>query len=360
MVLLYFMPEKRKGYHIVLRLVISCFWIAGYDHLVEKSKLSLDSREQRAKLMEYGVMSYKSYGSLKGLQESEIKQIIHQLLVDNLLVTSNDKYALLRVTALADEVINGTKHIILKKIKKFEEKDEDIRNGRKKSAGGLRRSDILNSRGMELFEQLRILRIEIAREKSVPPYIVFSDKTLVDMCVRAPLSREEMLRVSGVGENKFEQYGERFLNVITEYTGGIWEKFYFGELPKTESLGQISVGGGRKTLGTRKKEFTLTQEEADRFPYADRYLCTEIAERLNELRNADLVKKTSGAEIFRRLQAEGCVTEIIQDGIWRKVISDKGLEHGLFMGIRISKKGTEYEDVYCNERAQKWIVDMMR
>ena len=102
------------------------------------------------------------------------------------------------------------------------------------------------------------------------------------------------------------------------------------------------------------------QEEADRFPYADRYLCTEIAERLNELRNADLVKKTSGAEIFRRLQAEGCVTEIIQDGIWRKVISDKGLEHGLFMGIRISKKGTEYEDVYCNERAQKWIVDMMR
>ena len=90
MVLLYFMPEKRKGYHIVLRLVISCFWIAGYDHLVEKSKLSLDSREQRAKLMEYGVMSYKSYGSLKGLQESEIKQIIHQLLVDNLLVTSND------------------------------------------------------------------------------------------------------------------------------------------------------------------------------------------------------------------------------------------------------------------------------
>ena len=46
--------------------------------------------EERAKLMEYGVMSYKSYGSLKGLQESEIKQIIHQLLVDNLLVTSND------------------------------------------------------------------------------------------------------------------------------------------------------------------------------------------------------------------------------------------------------------------------------
>lgn len=316
--------------------------------------------EERAKLTEYGVMSYKSYGSLKGLQESEIKQIIHQLLIDNLLVTSNDKYALLRVTALADEVINGTKRIILKSSKKAEERDRDIRTGKRKSAGGLRRSDILNSRGMELFEQLRMLRTEIAREKGLPPYIIFSDKTLVDMCVRAPLSREEMLRVSGVGENKFEQYGERFLDIIKEYTGGIWEKFYFGELPEAESSFRTSAEGIRRKSGVKKSEFALTEEQAEKFPYADRYLCTEIAEKLNELRDAGLVKKTSGAEIFRRLQAEGYVTEIFQDGMWRKIISDKGLESGLFMSMRMSKKGTEYEDVYCDEKAQRRIVDMMR
>lgn len=316
--------------------------------------------EERAKLMEYGVMSYKSYGSLKGLQESEIKQIIHQLLIDDLLATSNDKYALLRVTALADEVTNGTKRIILKSFKKTEERNEDIRTGRKKSSGGLRRSDILNSRGLELFEQLRMLRTEIAREKGLPPYIIFSDKTLVDMCVRAPLSREEMLRVSGVGENKFEQYGERFLDIIKEYTGGIREKFYFGELPEAESPFRTSAEGIRRKPGVKKTEFVLTEEQSEKFPYADRYLCTEIAEKLNELRDADLVKKTSGAEIFRRLQAEGCVTEIFQDGMWRKIISDKGLEIGLFMGMRMSKKGTEYEDVYCDEKAQRWIVDMMR
>lgn len=50
------------------------------------------------------------------------------------------------------------------------------------------------------------------------------------MCVKVPLNRVEMLRVSGVGDNKYARYGERFLNVIEDYTGGMHEKFYFGEL----------------------------------------------------------------------------------------------------------------------------------
>ena len=48
----------------------------------------------------------------------------------------------------------------------------------------------------------------------MPPYIVFSDKTLVDMCLKKPASREEMLEVSGVGKFKYEKYGERFLLCI--------------------------------------------------------------------------------------------------------------------------------------------------
>ncbi len=91
------------------------------------------------------------------------------------------------------------------------------------------RSDILNSRGRELFEQLRELRTIIAKEENVPSYIVFADKTLRDMCVKAPLTKEEMLKVAGVGENKYAHYGERFLDAIREYTGGAREKFYFDE-----------------------------------------------------------------------------------------------------------------------------------
>ena len=317
--------------------------------------------EDRAKLREYGVMEYRSYGALKGMPEAEIKLIINRLLIEGLLVTTNDKYALLKITPAVEEATDGRRNIILKQAKRSAEGYGESGPGQKRSASRLRKSDLLNSRGLELFEQLRECRTGIAREESLPPYIIFSDKTLVDMCVKAPLSREEMLWVSGVGENKYERYGEAFLRVIMEYTGGIREKFYFGEAEEAISAADRAESGtGRRSSGMKKVDFTLTEEQAAKFPYADRYLITEIAEKLNELRDAESVKKTSGAEIFRRLQAEECVAEVMQDGMRRKAVSEKGKEAGLFLDMRMSKKGTAYEDVYCDGKAQRWIVGMMK
>ncbi|MCH5249480.1 MAG: DNA helicase RecQ [Lachnospiraceae bacterium] len=185
--------------------------------------------DNRAKLREYGVFEYSSYGSLKDMNEVDIKQIINIMLVQEFLIQTNDKYALLKVTRKADEITRGDTRVIFKKSKKAPDVEKETTKSKKASARA-RRSDTLNSRGLELFEQLRELRTSIAREEGMPPYIIFSDKTLVDMCVKSPLDKEEMLKVSGVGENKFERYGERFLNVILEYTGGVREKFYFGEL----------------------------------------------------------------------------------------------------------------------------------
>ena len=65
-----------------------------------------------------------------------------------------------------------------------------------------------------LFDELRQLRLTIAREEHLPPYIVFSDKTLVDMCVKKPVDKISMLSCNGVGENKYSRYGERFIEVI--------------------------------------------------------------------------------------------------------------------------------------------------
>ena len=184
--------------------------------------------DNRAKLREYGVFEYRSYGSLKEMNEVEIKQIINIMLLQEFLLQTNDRYALLKITGKADEITEGDTRVTFKKPKKTKEEKETASS--KKASAKVRRSDTLNSRGLELFEQLRELRTSIAREEGMPPYIIFSDKTLVDMCVKSPFDKEEMLKVSGVGENKFERYGERFLNVIWEYTGGVREKFYFGEL----------------------------------------------------------------------------------------------------------------------------------
>jgi ATP-dependent DNA helicase RecQ len=67
---------------------------------------------------------------------------------------------------------------------------------------------------MESFEQLKGLRREIAQTNNIPPYIVFSDKTLKELSIKLPQSKEEMLEVHGIGEVKFERYGEEFLALL--------------------------------------------------------------------------------------------------------------------------------------------------
>ncbi|MDX1771287.1 MAG: HRDC domain-containing protein, partial [Planococcaceae bacterium] len=61
---------------------------------------------------------------------------------------------------------------------------------------------------------LRVLRKRLAEEANVPPFVIFSDKTLQDMCARRPKDEDEFLKVSGVGANKLEKYGDAFLGVI--------------------------------------------------------------------------------------------------------------------------------------------------
>lgn len=175
------------------------------------------------------------------------------------------------------------------------------------------------------------------------------------MCVRAPMEKQEMMQVTGVGENKYNRYGERFLTEIAAYTGGVREKYYFGDAKEPAAqLGQhFALSKGKKA------DFHLTKEQADRFPYAEKYLATEIAEKMNELRNAGMVKKTSGAEIFRKMQSLEYAGESVKNGMRVKYVSEKGEAAGLFLGMRMSKNGTEYEDIYYNEAAQKMIVKML-
>lgn len=69
----------------------------------------------------------------------------------------------------------------------------------------------------ELFEILRRLRHEIAVGEKVPPYMVFGDSTLKELSSRMPVDKEQMLEVSGVGERKYDKYGQQFIEKIMNY-----------------------------------------------------------------------------------------------------------------------------------------------
>jgi len=88
---------------------------------------------------------------------------------------------------------------------------------REKKAGKARTqivSDLENEGNRNLFEKLRSLRLEISKQLSVPPYVIFHDKTLKEMAVRRPDSRNQLLEIIGIGERKAEQFGEAFLEAI--------------------------------------------------------------------------------------------------------------------------------------------------
>lgn len=75
----------------------------------------------------------------------------------------------------------------------------------------------LPERDRELFQALRQKRLEIAREQNIPPYVIFHDKTLIELAAMRPTSRAEMAKVPGVGEAKLDRHGPAFLAVIAEY-----------------------------------------------------------------------------------------------------------------------------------------------
>ena len=162
-----------------------------------------------ARLTEIGATEYKSYGVLESSNKNLLRRLIEELLLEGYIATG--EYQVLK---LGD--ISRLKNTETKVLVKITDEDKMAKRNEKpkKNKKGM---DSLTSAGFKLFDKLKELRLEIARAEKIPPYIVFNDKTLIDMCVKMPTTKSEMLDVSGVGENKYGKYGERFIAVIKEY-----------------------------------------------------------------------------------------------------------------------------------------------
>ncbi|NLG03695.1 MAG: DNA helicase RecQ [Clostridia bacterium] len=159
-----------------------------------------------ARLSEVGTVHYKTYGVLAKTNRVLLRRLVEQLVLEGYL--SIGDYQVVKLGRI--EKLKDADTRILVKIT-----DEDklpAKTIKKKTKG----TESLTSAGYQVFDRLRALRLEIAREESMPPYIIFSDKTLIEMASSLPASEEELLNISGVGNRKLLKYGERFLTVIKE------------------------------------------------------------------------------------------------------------------------------------------------
>ena len=189
---------------------------------------------KRARLKEVGALSYKSYGKLSDRKEAELRLLIDQMINAGYVIQTDGEYSVLRmgdISPLRDE----NTHVYIKKAKKTyagELLNMAGQTGRKAASGNTsdategsnaasrtrkKSTDSLTAAGYELFERLRALRLVIAREEGMPPYIIFNDKTLIDMCEKLPVDADTMLSVSGVGQNKLMKYGSRFTEEINKF-----------------------------------------------------------------------------------------------------------------------------------------------
>ena len=187
--------------------MINCVYEAGgrYGRTILIDALS---GAKTARLEEVGAMNYRSYGALASVNKHLLKRLMEQLILEGYLSVGEHQ-----VIRLGDiRALKKSDASVLVKITEEDKLPEKKQKETKKPQG----RDALTAAGFRLFDELRALRLEIAREEAMPPYIVFSDKTLIDMAAKMPTTRSEMLKVSGVGENKYEKYGERFLRVIRE------------------------------------------------------------------------------------------------------------------------------------------------
>ncbi|MEG2732449.1 MAG: DNA helicase RecQ [Clostridium sp.] len=171
-----------------------------------------------AKIRQYHMDENSHYGELDHVSIYQLRQILNHLLVNNYLALTDDEYTIVKLTEKSLSVLDGTQPVMMKMAKEQEREERENQEKSCKKDKKTKRSKVvsmvLGEEDEQLFERLRALRTEIAGETKVPPYIVFSDKTLVHMCVIKPKTKEDMLSVSGVGEFKYEKYGEQFLQVF--------------------------------------------------------------------------------------------------------------------------------------------------
>lgn len=160
---------------------------------------------QNKRMQEIGASRLASFGSLKQLSKQRAASLIDYLLATKLLETAGAQYPVIQVAQAGWAVLRGDK-----KVTRRQEAAPD------RSHTQLEESPDVAA----LFEQLRQKRLELANTQGVPPFMVFSDKTLHDMARLKPQTQRDFLEVNGVGQQKLAQYGQAMMDVIGEYLAG--------------------------------------------------------------------------------------------------------------------------------------------
>ncbi len=149
------------------------------------------------KVSELGFDQLSTYGILRDQSAKDVSDFIEFLISQELIGVEHGTYPTLFVTAKGKEVLLGRQTIMRREAVKVKQVSKDD----------------------PLFEVLRDVRKQLAEAEKVPPFVIFSDLTLKDMCAKCPQTGEDFIHVSGVGEHKLQKYGETFIEAVQKFCG---------------------------------------------------------------------------------------------------------------------------------------------
>ncbi|GIO42702.1 DNA helicase RecQ [Paenibacillus apis] len=164
------------------------------------------------KVLQYGFDTLPTYGMMPRRSEREIAELINALIAEGYLALSEGQYPIVRLQQPAAEVLKGQRQVMLRALEETTRSQSAAAGGsssRRRSSSYIDENSAVNE---TVFEQLRLIRRELAERERVPSYIIFNDATLREMSAVCPVSESEMLRIKGVGEVKYRKYGKPFLD----------------------------------------------------------------------------------------------------------------------------------------------------
>ncbi|MGE8056508.1 DNA helicase RecQ [Bacillus mycoides] len=170
------------------------------------------------KVIEFNFHTLPTYGLLSNRSVKEVSEFIEFLISDELIAVEHGTYPTLKVTEKGKEVLLGKENVLRKERVETRQIVQDH----------------------PLFEVLREVRKEIAQGEGVPPFVIFSDQTLKDMCAKMPQSESGLLTVKGIGEHKLVKYGSQFLQAVQHF---IEENPNYAETIKTEVVSERKKSG---------------------------------------------------------------------------------------------------------------------
>ena len=198
---------------IETKMVISCIGRAkekiGISTLVNILLGKADTKIERK-----GLRELSTFGIMKDRNQEWLEEFINFLILENYIELTAGSYPTVQ--------LNKNSYEVLKDIKKIQRKSNEVVT-----------FDYYEN---NLFQKLNGLRKKISEKENVAPYIIFSDMTLFEMAEKKPKNRWEMLKIKGVGNQKFKNYGEDFLNIINEFSEEDLEKLKIENIIDEEYL----------------------------------------------------------------------------------------------------------------------------